>query len=368
MKRRQSPFPPYTHNYRDRHGTLRSDFRRGAVRVALPQPLLGPEYWEAYRMALADFVAGRQPNARSEIGAQRTKAGSVAAAFIAYTGSASFKNDLASSTQAVHRNILRRWSEAWGDRPLRYLERRHVVGWLNERADTPAAAAVFLKVLRRMMAYCIEIGLLDNDPTQGVKPPKQRGGDGIHSWSEDEIEQYRRHHPLGSNARTALELLIGTAQRRSDVVRMGRQHLRDGTIHVTQQKTGWSGEIPIGPELADALAKVQVGNLTFLTTAWGAPFTAAGFGVRFRSWCNEAGLPAHCSAHGLRKAACRRLAEAGCTVHEIAAISGHVSLAEVQRYTKAVDQARLARAARNKSAPKIGEPTNPVRQNRPITN
>jgi hypothetical protein len=72
---------------------------------------------------------------------------------------------------------------------------------------------------------------------------------------------------------------------------------------------------------------------------------SAGFGNWFRDQCNEAGLPKHCSAHGLRKAACRRLAEAGCTAHQIAAISGHASLREVERYTKAVDQARLAKDA-----------------------
>jgi hypothetical protein len=47
----------------------------------------------------------------------------------------------------------------------------------------------------------------------------------------------------------------------------------------------------------------------------------------------------------VRKAACRRLAETGCTAHQITAISGHLSLSEVQRYTKSVDQARLAREA-----------------------
>ena len=55
------------------------------------------------------------------------------------------------------------------------------------------------------------------------------------------------------------------------------------------------------------------------------------------------------TAHGLRKAAARRLAEAGCTMHEIAAITGHASLSEVQRYTRAADQARLARAAMDKA-------------------
>jgi integrase len=61
-------------------------------------------------------------------------------------------------------------------------------------------------------------------------------------------------------------------------------------------------------------------------------------------------MPKHCTAHGLRKAACRRLAEAGCSANEIASISGHASLDEVARYTKAADQARLARNAFARSA------------------
>jgi integrase len=68
-----------------------------------------------------------------------------------------------------------------------------------------------------------------------------------------------------------------------------------------------------------------------------------------REYSNAAPAVPHCSAHGLRKATARRLAEAGCTMHEIAAITGHASLSEVQRYTKAADQARLARAAMDKA-------------------
>jgi integrase len=75
----------------------------------------------------------------------------------------------------------------------------------------------------------------------------------------------------------------------------------------------------------------------------------------FRRECDRAGLP-HCSAHGLRKAAARRLAEAGCTAHEIGAITGHVSLAELVRYTKAADQRRLAEAAMAKTRTSIGKP------------
>jgi integrase len=57
----------------------------------------------------------------------------------------------------------------------------------------------------------------------------------------------------------------------------------------------------------------------------------------------EAGLPERCNAHGLRKAAARRPAEAACSASEIAAITGHKTLAEVERYTR--DQERLARQA-----------------------
>jgi integrase len=129
---------------------------------------------------------------------------------------------------------------------------------------------------------------------------------------------------------------------------MGRQHLRDGVLYVRQQKTGIELAIPLHPTLATAIAEMAADHLTLLTTQTGKPFSAAGFGNWFRDRCNEARLP-HCSAHGLRKAAARRLAEAGCTMHEIAAITGHASLSEVQRYTKAADQARLARAAMDKA-------------------
>jgi len=119
-------------------------------------------------------------------------------------------------------------------------------------------------------------------------------------------------------------------------------------VHVRQQKTGIELAIPIHATLAAIVAETLADHLTLLTTKTGKPFSAAGFGNWFRDRCNEAGL-CHCSAHGLRKAAARRLAEAGCTMHEIAAITGHASLSEVQRYTKAADQARLARAAMDKA-------------------
>jgi integrase len=167
--------------------------------------------------------------------------------------------------------------------------------------------------------------------------------DGFHTWDEGEIAAFEKHHPIGSKARLALALLLYTAQRRSDVVRMGRQHIRDGVVHVRQQKTGTMLAVPLHPALAAIIEATPSKHLTFLTTSFGKPFTAPGFGNWFRERCNEAGLPRHCAAHGLRKAACRRLAEAGCSANVIASISGHTTLTEVARYTKAADQQRMAR-------------------------
>jgi integrase len=125
---------------------------------------------------------------------------------------------------------------------------------------------------------------------------------------------------------------------------MGWQHMRNGKIAVRQEKTGTPLLIPISPELAEALAHVPRTNMTFLLTERGAPFTAAGFGNWMRDRCDEAGLP-QCSSHGLRKLTATRLAELGCSEREIMAITGHKSVSEVSRYTKAAEQSKLAERA-----------------------
>jgi integrase len=140
-------------------------------------------------------------------------------------------------------------------------------------------------------------------------------------------------------------LLLYTAQRRSDVVRIGRQHIKDGVLTVKQQKTGITLAIPVLPELRAVLDATPGEHLTFLVTATGKPYGGNAFSEQFRNWCDAAGLPKRCSAHGLRKAACRRLAERGCSANEIMSISGHTTMKEIVRYTVAADQARLARNA-----------------------
>src|SRR5262249_42369464 len=213
---------------------------------------------------------------------------------------------------------------------------------LAARATTPATANALRRSLRALMQHAVEIGLRSDDPTRDVRKVPTGKSEGYHSWTEGEM-QFERRHPVGSRARLAFALLLYTGQRRSDVVRMGRQHLSDNAICVRQVKTGREVWVPVHEALSPILAEAS-GNMTFLLTDRGKPYTVSGFSGWFRNQCEAAGLRG-CSAHGLRKAAARRLAEAGCSTHEIAAITGHASLKEVARYTEAVDRKRLAQSA-----------------------
>ncbi len=99
------------------------------------------------------------------------------------------------------------------------------------------------------------------------------------------------------------------------------------------------------PELQQVLDATPCKHLTFITTKSERPFSGEDFSKQFRAWCDAAGLPTRCSAHGLRKAVARRLAKKGASAHQIAAITGHKTLSEVQRYANAANQAKLARQA-----------------------
>jgi integrase len=329
--------PKYVHGYIDRHGKPRFYFRRaGCKKVPLPGLPWSPEFMAAYE-------AANEGAPHVTLGTSRSKSGTVAAAVASYFESWAFQK-LAPETRRTRKNILERFRDQHGDKRIAMLRSDHVKDMMAAKARTPQSANKFLKTLRALMLHCIQTRLIDVDPTQGVKSIKF-STDGYRTWSEADIEAFEARHPVGSRARLAIALLLYTGQRRSDIVTLGRQHIRRGAIHLRQSKTRRALEIPIHLVLQRVLDATPSDHMTFLTTQDGKPFSPAGFTNWFRDRCNEAGLPRGTSAHGLRKAVCRRLAEAGCSANQIASISGHRSLREVQRYTEAVDQARMARAA-----------------------
>ena len=242
----------------------------------------------------------------------------------------------------MRRVILERFRAKHGDLPIATLPPKFISVSLGQMK--PSVARNWLKAIRHLMKYAIATELCASDPTIGIKLPKMKT-DGIHTWDETEIATFEATHAVGTKPRLAFALLIYTGQRVSDVIRMGPQHISHGVLRVKQKKTGVTLEIPVHTDLRAILDAAPGKHLTFLISPkTGKPYGGNAISQQMRIWCDAAELP-KCSAHGLRKAACRRLAEAGCSANEIAAMSGHATLSEVQRYTKAADQARMARNA-----------------------
>lgn len=327
--------PKHVHGFIDRHGKPRHYLRvPGNKPVSLPGLAHSSEFMQAYQAALDGTVTAR------DIGAARTKPGTVNAAIVAYYNSEAWAV-LKPATQRARRNILSLFRQEHGDKRISKLTARPLIAILSKRKAF--AARNWLKTLRGLCQFAVAAGLLVEDPTRDIRLKAPRST-GFHTWDEDQIETFEKRHQVGSKARLALGLLLYTAQRRGDIIRLGRQHVRAGSLSVVQEKTGTEIAIPMHHDLAALIAATPSGHLNFLVTDRGEPFTPAGFGNWFADRCNEAGLPKGCRAHGLRKAACRRLAESGASAPEIAAISGHLSIKEVQRYIAAADRRMMAQS------------------------
>jgi integrase len=343
--------PRYVHGFLDRHGKPRFYFRRaGFKKSPLPGLPWSPEFMAAYELVIAG-----QPAA---IGADRVVPGSIRAVAASYYVSSPDFLEMKPSTQRVRRNIIEKFcretdrdGKPLGDKRAAALQSEHIVKFMTARAAKPESANGLRKALRALMKHTIALKLRRDDPTRDVKAIKSKNKAGFHRWTDVEIEQFKARHPIGSKPRLAMALGLYFGQARQDVVAMGPQHIRGDVLHwvrmKTEASTGLELFIPVHPELREIIDATASGHLTFLATDFGRPFTAAGFGGWFRDRCDEAGLP-HCSFHGLRKAAASRLADIGCTPHEIAAITGHASLREIERYTKTADRRRLAASAIDK--------------------
>jgi integrase len=326
-------------------GKVYARFRRkGFEEIQLPGVLGSDEMMAAYWAARN--CGTPSPIDTSAIGASRLKPGTVASVVALFLQSTSFTSDSA-GTQRRRRSQLNGFRDQHGDKRIATIPSQF---FHTALVDLGAhAGRNWLKAMRPLMRFAVAQGFVETDPTDGIKI-KVPKSDGYATWTEAEIAQFRARWPLGTMQRLAMELALNTGQRVSDLVAMGRQHARGGAIKVRQQKTGTEVEIPILPELAAVLEASPADNLTFLINGWNKPFTPTGFSEWFGKAAKAAGLPAGYTAHGLRKGCAKRLADQGCTVTEIAAITGHKTLKEVERYTAAYDRRKAARVGMAKLA------------------
>lgn len=343
----------YVHRYKDRHGKIRHYYRRNGKQVAIPHEPGTLEFQLAY-----DALAS--PRATIEPSLPLMRQGTWRWLCAQYFSSLDY-SELDPETQRVRRRILEATcQEPWepgsertfGDAPIAALTPHAIAVLRDRKRGLPEAARSRLKAMSRVFDWALrpesKISGVSGNPVQSVRRPKQSNDAGFHSWTPEEVAQFEARHPIGTKARLALALFLFTGQRKSDVVLFGRQHVRDGVLMFTQTKNRNRNpvrlELPMLPILQSVIDASPVGDLTFLVTEFGKPFSAKGFSAKMRQWCDEAGL-SECTAHGLRKAGAVIAAHNGATPHQLMSIFGWRTLKEAERYTKAVEQKRIASSA-----------------------
>jgi integrase len=326
---------------RDRHGrAVFCYFRRNGRRWRLPGEPGSPEFLAEYSRLKAATEPAQSPTHQGRI------TGSFGALVDQFFADREAFGQKRPSTQQMYRQILEPLAQVHGQKPVALLERRHIKQWRDARSETPGTANMIVKVVRLLMSYAIENDYRKDNPALRIKLFTL----GEHrAWTDAECTTFEAKWPAGSMQRRAYMLAKFTGQRCGDIARMTRGHIKDGAIRVMQQKTtaGKTNEeiwIPLHRDLAAELA-LGGGHMSFLTRPDGSAFDNVSLSAYFADALDQTDLPDECVLHGLRKTAARMLAEAGCSAHQIASITGHKSLAQVQDYARAANQKTLATAA-----------------------
>lgn len=328
----------YVNEYVDRTGKVRRYFRRGGKNYGkLPGTVGSADFMAAYQRYL-----GSKPTPEES----RKIEGSLGRLITEFYSSRPFK-DLKASSQQTYRYALEPVAKLHGHRTamLTHKQAAKLISDIGEKA--PGMANLTKSVLQAVFKYAVKADWREDNPIIGID--RYKGGE-HHTWTEGEIQTFEKRWPVGSRQRLAFSLLLYTGQRVEDVAALTRtNNLTPEGIHLIQKKTGVELTLPIRPELEKAMKAYKTNGMALIGREDGKPFSERGLSQLIKLAVKAAGLPPKCVAHGLRKATMRRLAEDGATEKEIAAWSGHKTLREIERYTKAADQKRMAKSAMNKA-------------------
>ncbi len=261
--------------------------------------------------------------------------------------------DLSPKTQHLYALYLRPLSEIVGHIVAANVDRRAIIDIRNAIAEHRGngAATQFVKVSTKLFNWAIDNARLKESPAARVK--RLKGGE-LPAWTEHDAALALRYLP--EHLRRAVVLALYTGQRRGDLVALPWSAYDGQRIRLIQQKRTKAPPvnmvIPCHNELRTELDAWRQGPLagiakaTVLVNAKGKPWAANNLTTQLGTALDAiGGFPAGRNIHGLRKLAATNLAHAGCSMHEIASITGHKTLAMVQLYTASADQERLAEAA-----------------------
>jgi integrase len=346
----------------DDNGNVRLYFRRrGCRKVRIRERSGTAEFAARYHALLAEAKAGKLLIGAAD--PDRIVPGTFRWLVTDYVASATFAA-LDPGTQRVRRQNLEHCCnelvrpdapQTFAAFPLNRMTTKALAVLRDRKRALPSAALNRVKALRTLFAWGLDEDKVNSNLARDLAAPTIKT-DGFRMWSAADVEKFEARHPIGTRARLALAILLFTGMRRSDVVDLGRQHVVDEWIRKPQFKNRNRKlvmlEMPMLPGLRAVIDASPTGELAFLVTEAGNPFTANGFGNWFRDRCNEAGLTG-IAAHGMRKAGATVAAENGATASELMAIFGWSKLAHAELYTRAADRKRMAKGAMGKMVRRI---------------
>jgi integrase len=271
--------------------------------------------------------------------------------------------DLSMATRRQRENIMRGVLKTAGDKQLSSITGAAIKQGMDRRK--PFAARHFVDTMRGLYKWAVAAEHVKSDPTVGKAVPKPKTK-GFPVWTEDELEQYEKHWPIGTRERVMFGVFCFTGLRRGDAAKLGKQHIRNGVITIDTEKSKGQMRvtIPVLPELAEIIAAGPTGELSIIASKDGQPIRKEHLGNLFRDACRAAGIRK--SAHGIRKAAATRAANNGATVATLEAIFGWEGGRMAALYTRAADRKRLAaehmgKLARTETETSIPAPLEKVR-------
>lgn len=326
---------PYVKAYQDRHGRWRYYFRKkGMPRVALSGEPGNDEF-------LVSYTAAKE-GPKAVPASPTAPAGSFGALCSEYLSSAEFAN-LRPVTRSELRRVVERLGARHRDKPVDRLERQHILRWRDAMVDRPGAANTMVRTVGVLMAFAVDRGYRKDNPAQKIKMLRSTPW---RAWTDEELDAFEDRWPLGSMQRTGFAIALYTAQRRCDIVDLKWTAIRGDHIRIKSSKTGKEEDIPIHPELQAALAAVRPRKPEAIVTgANGTKLSPVYFGHQMAAAIEEAGLPAACVLHGLRKTTARTLVESGCTNRMGRSITLHATDSMFEEYSEAAEQKVLSAEA-----------------------
>lgn len=264
---------------------------------------------------------------------------------------------LSDGTRRQRSHIFKHVVSSGGDKPFAAITAKHMRNSLDKLADTPVQANNTLKAMNGLFAWAVKNDHIKINPCHGVEKLKVKS-DGFPAWTMADALAFRKTWPEGTSQRLAFELLVHIGTRRSDVTDLGRQHLRGNVLQFRTQKTGAVVTVELPQYLLDLIDKTKTGDLHFIITSHGKPFSKPGFGNWFGDAARKAGVGKN--AHGLRKLAATIAADEGATAHELMAQFGWASPKQAEIYTRGADRERLGKRSSKRVAERISNELPPT--------